>query len=153
MSWGCSAFQPSKGKCLMLLYTSKAEYVAFTGQDFPDNFTTLNRYASVLVREATLCDMWSTLPSGLPVDDDWHEALSDAACEQIASWTAGGIDPQKGAGGQEVQVSSTSIDGASLSFDVASTADARTKAVTELCDAALAHLRNAGLATTAVRSR
>lgn len=136
----------------MLLYTSTPEYETFTGQSFPDNFTTLNRYASSLVRDATLCDLWAALPSGLPVDDDWREALSDATCEQIASWVAAGIDPQKGAGGQEARLTTTGVDGANLSYDTYLTAPDRAKAIDTLCDAALAHLRNAGLASTAVRS-
>ncbi|WP_322544424.1 hypothetical protein U2G91_15630 [Rhodococcoides fascians] len=137
----------------MLVYATTAQYEALTGDTPPDNFSTLNRYAAGLVREATLCDRWVPLPSGLPVDDDLREALSDAACEQIASWNAAGIDPQKGAGGQAVQVSATSIDGASLSYDVASGAEARAQATRSLCDAALMHLRNAGLGSTVVAGR
>lgn len=137
----------------MLLYTTTAQYEALTGDTPPDNFSTLNRYAAGLVRDATLCDRWTALPSGLPVDDDWREALSDAAAEQIAAWDAAGIDPQKGVSGQQIQVASTSIDGASLSYDVASAAAARAKETRSLCDAALAHLRNVGLASTVVAGR
>ncbi len=137
----------------MLVYATTAQYSALTGDTPPDNFSTLNRYAAGLVREATLCDRWVPLPSGLPVDDDLREALSDAACEQIASWDAAGIDPQKGAGGQEVRASSTSLDGAAFTYDVAASAEARAEQTRSLCDAALMHLRNAGLGSTVVAGR
>lgn len=137
----------------MLVYTTPAQYEALTGETPPDNFSTLNRYAAGLVREATLCDRWAALPSGLPVDDDWREALSDAACEQIASWDAAGIDPQKGAGGQDARLTTTGIDGANLSYDTYLTAPDRAKAINTLCDAALSHLRNAGLGSTVVAGR
>jgi len=137
----------------MLVYATTAQYEALTGDTPPDNFSTLNRYAAGLVREATLCDRWVTLPSGLPEDDDLREALSDAACEQIASWDAAGIDPQKGAGGQDARLTTTGVDGANLSYDTYLTAPDRAKAINTLCDAALSHLRNAGLGSTVVAGR
>lgn len=137
----------------MLVYTTPAQYEALTGDTPPDNFSTLNRYAAGLVREATLCDRWVALPSGLPEDDDLREALADCACEQIASWAAAGIDPQKGAGGQDARLTTTGIDGANLSYDTYLTAPDRAKAINTLCDAALAHLRNAGLGSSGVAGR
>ncbi len=137
----------------MLVYATTAQYEALTGDTPPDNFSTLNRYAAGLVREATLCDRWDALSNGLPVDDDLREALADCACEQIAAWDAAGIDPQKGAGGQDARLTTTGIDGANLSYDTYLTAPDRAKMIDTLCDAALSHLRNVGLGSTVVAGR
>ncbi|WP_037161062.1 hypothetical protein [Rhodococcoides fascians] len=136
----------------MLKYSDHSAYVTFTGQTPPDNFDALCRYASGLVKDATVCDRWVALPSGLPVDDELREALSDATNEQIAAWDAAGIDPQKGAGGQEARLTTTGVDGANLSYDTYLTAPDRAKMVDQLCAGAFQILRAAGLASTSVRS-
>lgn len=111
----------------------------------------LLRKASGLVRKAIRNDLYDTLPSGLPEDDDLTEALREATCAQVEVWLAAGITSVAGTAGVEPEVVSSSIDGASLSFDVASRVAARQEIAGCLSVDALDILRAAGLASAAVQ--
>lgn len=77
--------------------------------------------------------------------------MRDATCAQVEMWLTAGINPVAGAGGQEARPTVSAIDGASVSFDTYLTADAFAKAIDNLSDTAFSILRNAGLASGAVR--
>ena len=80
------------------------------------------------------------------------EAMQEATCAQVHAWLASGDDPIKGAGGQEPRLTTTAIDGASLSYDTYLTAPDRMNALKFLAPGALRILRLAGLASSAVQS-
>lgn len=136
----------------MLVYADADNLAAWLGEPAPDNATSLLRHASSRVANACRCDIYDTQPSGLPVDDDIREALRDATCAQAEQWSVLKVDPAAGAGGFDVQVTSSSIDGSSLSTTAAAVDAARAEALDSLCELSVSILRNAGLASSLVRS-
>lgn len=136
----------------MLVYATPSELSTWMGEPASDNAIPLLRAASVLVADATKSDIYDVAANGKPKDDDLLEALRDAACAQAEMWSAAGLDPIKGPGGQKQRLTTSSIDGASLGFDAYLTEPARQAALTGLCDRALLILRNAGLASSQVLS-
>ncbi|MCA1008996.1 hypothetical protein LCL87_25070 [Rhodococcus hoagii] len=136
----------------MLVFATEDQLSSWLGTPGPLNAGVLLREASILVRDACRCDVFDTLPNGLPEDDDKREALQDATCAQAATWAATGDDPLKGPGGQEPRMTLSGIDGAQVSFDTYLTAGDRAKSLTQLCASAYRILRSAGLASSAVQS-
>ena len=106
---------------------------------------TLIREASSLVRKATRFDLYDVTPAGLPSDSFVIAAFRDATCAQVSEWVAADLDPVAGVAGQELQESSSSIAGGSVTLDVSGHSEARARALTELCPRALNILRNEGL--------
>lgn len=136
----------------MLVYADADDLTTWLGGPAPDNAISLLRHASSRVANACRCDIYDTQPSGLPVDDDIREALRDATCAQAERWKELKVDPAAGAGGFDVQITSSSIDGSSLSTTAATVDAARAEALDGLCELSVSILRNAGLASSLVRS-
>ncbi|WP_328438272.1 head-tail connector protein [Nocardia puris] len=108
------------------------------------------REASRLVRRATRNDRYDATPAGIPTDPVLSDALTIATCVQVREWIANGVDPLAGAAGVTPAVASASVNGASVSYDVATQSAARARATVDVCDAARDILRAAGLASAAV---
>jgi hypothetical protein len=113
-----------------------------------DQAKILIRYASQLVRRATANDIYDTYPSGLPVDLDIAEALRDATCAHVSMWFLAGVNPAAGVVGREVLIKSQTADGGSVTYGDGVSAEEIERSLTRLSPAALAILRNAGLAST-----
>lgn len=127
----------------MLVYANPDALEAYTGQPAPANAVALLRRASVMVGVATRAARYQVTPAGLPADDDQAEAMRDATCAQVAAWVVAGVDPS----GEEItaKVASTSIDGASISYDQATATAERDRLTGTLCSEAWDILQLAGL--------
>ncbi|MGM5065726.1 hypothetical protein EU244_012830 [Rhodococcus qingshengii] len=136
----------------MLVYADADDLTTWLGEPAPDNAASLLRHASSRVANACRCDIYDTQPNGLPVDDDIREALMEATCAQAERWKELNVNPAAGAGGLAVQVTSSSIDGSSVSTTAATVDAARAEALEGLCELSVSILRNAGLASSLVRS-
>ncbi|WP_027503243.1 hypothetical protein [Rhodococcus sp. UNC363MFTsu5.1] len=136
----------------MLVYATPAQLATWTGQPEPDNATILLREASILVASACRCDVYDTIPSGLPADDDLVEAMMQATCAHAAQWDRLGIDPAAGPGGLPEKITASSIDGASVSTNAGELAAEAARSLDTLCPSAYRILRLAGLASSAVQS-
>lgn len=100
----------------MLVYATDAELGAWCNP-IPDKAVTLLRDASALVRKATRNDIYDVDAAGKPTDPDVIEAFRDATCKQVALWAANDVDSDKGSAGIDQLPASSSIAGASVSFD------------------------------------
>jgi len=136
----------------VLVYADADDLTTWLGEPAPDNATSLLRHASSWVANACRCDIYDTQPNGLPVDDDIREALMEATCAQAERWKELKVNPAAGAGGCDVQVTSSSIDGSSVSAAAGTVDAARAESLDGLCDLSVSILRNAGLASSLVRS-
>ncbi|MFJ7620054.1 hypothetical protein ACIQYZ_14760 [Rhodococcus erythropolis] len=136
----------------MLVYADADDLTTWLGEPAPDNATSLLRHASSRVANACRCDIYDTQPNGLPVDDDIREALMEATCAQAERWKELKVNPAAGAGGFDVQVTSSSIDGSSVSTTAATVDAARAESLDRLCELSVSILRNVGLASSLVRS-
>lgn len=134
----------------MLVY-AEPHHLADHMAEVPDDAEMLIRYASALVRQATRFDVYDVTPAGMP-DDPWViEAFRDATCVQAAMWAANGINPAAGSAGVEGGVDSSTIAGATVKYNTSHVDHARAS-VDSLCPAALAALRDQGLAGYGVAS-
>lgn len=127
----------------MLTYaksTDLADHMA----EVPEDAEKLIGRASALVGHATRGDWYDVTPAGYPTDPEVIDAMRDATCLQVAAWVAGGVDPMNPAGGVQT-VSSTSMDGASMSFDTTVQVEATRLLMSTLCVEAVQVLRAAGL--------
>lgn len=106
------------------------------------------RYASILVRRHTACDLYEVDPAGAPTEPDIIEAFRDATCAQAAMWLQAGIDASAGTAGQAIAVKSQTADGGSVTYGDAPTAEQISKSLTSLSQTAVMILRNAGLASS-----
>lgn len=120
-----------------------AEYIA----EIPDDADQLIRYASQLVRKATRRDVYDVTPARFPSDPWIIDAFAEATCLQVAEWHHAGLNPAAGAAGQDGRVASSSLAGASVSYDTANGAEIEQQALETLCPAALERLRDEGLAS------
>ncbi|MGR6521844.1 hypothetical protein ACU5JM_09445 [Rhodococcus erythropolis] len=136
----------------MLVYATDGDLSAWMDFPAPEGAASLLRHASARVANACRCDIYDTQPNGRPVDDDLDDALRDATCAQAEQWILLKVDPAAGAGGFDVQVTSSSIDGSSLSTTAATVDAARAEALDGLCELSVSILRAAGLASSLVRS-
>jgi len=103
-------------------------------------------FASRLVSHATMSAIYDADTDGMPTDADLKEALQEATCSQVATWSALTVDPAAGAADGGTTVASKSFGGASIQYSVyASTAQARAKAATSLSQDARLILTEAGL--------
>ena len=141
----------------MLILATPDDLIDWTGGPYPENAPasakTLLRYASSLVSAACRCDIYDTQPNGLPSDDDKRIAMKEAACAQAEQWAELGVNPAAGAGGLDVQVTSSSMDGASISTTAGTVDAARAESLDGLCGMSVQILRDAGLASASVISR
>ncbi|MFC9514388.1 hypothetical protein ACFTSD_01515 [Nocardiaceae bacterium NPDC056970] len=136
----------------MLVFATEDQLAEWSGQPVPSKARVLLREASILVRNACKADVFDTLPNGMPADDDKRIAMQEATCSQAVVWAATGVDPTAGAGGLAREVVSSSIDGASVSYNTANTDSAKATSIDSLCPSAHQILRIAGLSSAAVRS-
>lgn len=136
----------------MQILATPTDLQTYTGATPPTNATVLLREASLLVLGACQADVYCHDENGLPTLARLLTAMTDATCAQAEAWDAAGINPVAGRGSQATQVTSSSIDGASLSFDTQLTASDRAAAVDSLCPSALRILRMEGLASLSVIS-
>lgn len=127
----------------MLVYANRDALEAWTGEPAPDNWEQLIRRASVMVGVATRAARYEVTPAGLPADDDQAEAMRDAVCAQVNAWIIAGVDPF----GESLsaKVTASTIDGASVTLDVASEAADRQRIASTLCSDAWDILQLAGL--------
>ena len=138
----------------MIVYATVADVEAWLQDTAPTNVTGLIRSASMLVGAACRNDLYDTLPSGLPSDDDLADAMRDACCEQINAWVVCGIDPATaGTDTSAPGVVRSEIDGARVEFDPTGIEEAtrnRLRLVSSLSGSAYEILRQAGLASAYV---
>ena len=131
----------------MLLFADSDDLERFTGEDWtqepPANAAALIRRASGMVQHAVRAARFHVGANGLPTDDDVLDALRDATCAQVAFWESSGVDPTKA--DTDARVTATSLDGASLSYDTATAAQAAKQSTDTLCGESVMILHNAGL--------
>ena len=135
----------------MLTYATDAELGAHT-TTIPDDVEVYLRAASGLVRKATRHDIYDVDPAGKPTEPEVIDAFRDATCIHAAQWIANGIHPGKGVAGLEPQAPETSILGATVKLDLGTQNAAALASLHTLVPEAVAELRNANLATSAVSS-
>ncbi|WP_052314081.1 hypothetical protein [Nocardia thailandica] len=133
----------------VLIYAAPDDLIdgAWLTGTVPANAALLIRFASILVRRATMCDRYDTDPTGLPADTVVAEAFRDATCAQAAMWSLAGIDPAAGSVGRELAIASQTADGGSVTYGDTITGAEIDQALNRLHTAALLILRNAGLAS------
>ena len=130
----------------MLVYATPEDLVPDWAAIAPANAAVLLRFASTLVRRATLTAWYTVDTTGAPTDLTVVEAMRDATCSQVATWIALSIDPAKGAADGGKTVAAKSIGSASVQYSTyASTVEARARAATQLSQDALLILADAGL--------
>ena len=138
----------------MLVYATVGDLEAWLQDTAPPNAAGLLRSASVLVTAACRNDLYNTLPSGLPSDENLADAMRDACCEQINAWVLAGIDPATaGTDTSAPGVVKSEIDGARVEFDPTGIEEAtrnRLRLVSALSGSAYEILRQAGLASAYV---
>lgn len=111
----------------------------------PASLERLLRAASVRVATAIRFAAYATDDNGDPSDLHVIEALRDATCQQAALWIGAGIDPTVGALGQELVVTSQSVPGGSVSYDVGGRSEKVAAAITDLSEESASILQLAGL--------
>lgn len=87
----------------------------------------LLRYASGLIRRHTAGALYTVNEDGLPTDLDLRAAMREATCAQVLSWAEAKLTDvilTQGATSQ-AQLTSTSENGASLTFDTSTSSAAR----------------------------
>lgn len=127
----------------MLVYANRDSLEAWTGEPAPDNWEQLIRRASTMVGVATRGALYEVTPAGGPADPDVADALRDAVCAQVNAWIIAGVDPL----GESLsaKVTASTIDGASVTLDVATEAADRQRIAGVLCSDAWDILQLAGL--------
>jgi hypothetical protein len=112
---------------------------------------TLLRFASRLVRRATMTATYATDDAGAPTHEVVRAAFRDATCAQVAAWIASGVDPVAG-GAQPIAapVRGKSLGSGRIEYDTSGSASvtaltARARAATSLGQEALLILADAGL--------
>ncbi|NKS58892.1 hypothetical protein GS504_15645 [Rhodococcus hoagii] len=130
----------------MLIYATREDLGEWLNP-VPDeqNAKALLREASALVRKATRADRYEPTPAGMPADAFIRDAFRDATCAQVSEWVTAELDPVAGLAGQELQEVASSIAGGSVTLDASGQAEARARALTELCPRGVDILRNEGL--------
>lgn len=132
---------------MVLIYANPTDLETWTGQTVdPGEVTPLLRHASILVHRVVRNDIYDTDPSGKPSDPDLLEAMREATCAQAEVWMQLGIQPAGGLAAMEPQITATSVDGASVSYDSGTSVRAKIRAAEALCPAAYIILRDVGLA-------
>lgn len=135
-----------------LIYATVDDLAAWTDTTPPGDADVLLREASTLVQAACLADLYDTDPDGYPTDATLRDAMRDATCAQVVFWAVHGIDPTAGAAGLDAVVTSSGIDGASVSTNAADLAESKTASLGGVVPTASRILRFAGLASNWVRS-
>lgn len=149
----------------MLIYATATDLVAngwLTQQQLPANVGALLRQASVMVRFATRTDQYyvyplnqgDPVPASAPAGTDagkpqlplYSHAMNDTVCQQVTFWTEAAINPDAGLAGLAPVVSTQTVPGGSVTYEVAMTQGWQAEAVEGLCEAAVLILRTAGLA-------
>ena len=130
----------------MLGVAQPDDVVAWAGYTFDKdvNLQPLIRRASSMVQRAVRSARFEVTPAGMPEDPDVMDALRDAVCEQVTVWVENDINPTVIQGASSA-VTSSSIGDASVSYSSVDAAQVKDQAASELCDAALDILANAGL--------
>lgn len=136
----------------MLIFATTQELETWMQTTAPDNAPVLLREASGMVSAACQCDIYDTDENDKPTDVKLLEAMMEATCAQAEAWSASDMDPTKGPGGQAPRLTTSSIDGAALSFDTYLTAPDRNDWVKYIAPSAFRRLRSAGLASSQVQS-
>lgn len=93
----------------------------------PKKITRLLRLASAVVGKATRAAIYNTEANGLPSDADKREAMRDATVYQLIAWVEAGVHEEILTNGATSQpsVSSSSINGSTVSFDNTQSAESR----------------------------
>lgn len=130
----------------MLVFAQPDDVVAWAGYTFDKdvNLQPLIRRASSMVQRAVRSARFEVTPAGMPEDPDVMDALRDAVCEQVTVWVENDINPTVIQGASSA-VTSSSIGDASVSYSSVDAAQVKDQAASELCDAAVDILANAGL--------
>lgn len=127
----------------MLVFAQAEDVERFTGHPAPENTPRLIRKASGMVQHAIRRARFDVAPSGAPADPDVADALRDAVCAQVEFWDGSDVDPTRA--DTKAALSSTGLDGSSMSFDTATAAETKQAVADQLCDEAWLILENAGL--------
>lgn len=135
----------------MLTYATADELGGYM-TELPDHPERYIAAASRLVRNATRAAVYPVDAAGKPTDP-WHiDAMCEAVCWTVAEWVAAGLDPGAGRAGQGAAVVSSSIAGASVTYDAASQREAETASLEHLGTLARTALADAGLLTAGLRT-
>lgn len=103
------------------------------------------QHASILVEDATLADYYEVDDDGYPTEDPIATAFREATVAQVSYWQRAKVNPVGGVLAQTPEVTSQSADGGSVSYGALRTSEALEAALSGLCPAAAAILRQARL--------
>lgn len=134
----------------MRLYATVDDLVPDYLDKAPDNAKRLIRDASLLIEDATLLARYSVDDEGYPTTKAIADAFTAATCFQVAAWKSAGIDPAKGAIGQDLRVGTQSAGGGSVSYVGIATNEDIAKALSAPCASSMRVLRGVGLLNTSV---
>jgi len=136
----------------VLVYATPDDLHDWTQQPPPANAAVLLREASILVADAIGGDLYDVASTGLPAQSRQRDAVRDATCAQAGYWAVNSIDPAKGRAGMELVVTSSGIDGASVSTNAVDLEQAKADSLDALTPSAYRILRQAGMASAWVGS-
>lgn len=128
----------------MLVYADTGDVEKWSGVAAPDNAKVLIRRASQLVAVATRHAYYDTTPAGLPSDPDVADAMRDATCAHVQAMVDAGV-ANATVGSMDAAVTKTSLDGASIDYDVNTAESKRQAVLTTLCPEGMDILTIAGL--------
>lgn len=114
------------------------------GVDAPENASALIRRASQLVAVATRHAAYDTTPAGLPSDPDVADAMRDATCAHVQAMVDAGVENTT-VGRMTAGVAKTSLDGASIDYDLSTGEEKQQAVLTVLCAEGIDILTVAGL--------
>lgn len=134
----------------MRTYATEADVQEWSGTTDPVAPSDI-RAASALVENATRLDHYDVDADGHPTSGPIAEAFREATCEQVAGWSAAGINVAAGAVGQSPRITSQSVPAGSVSYASPIGTAELGAAATSLSTAAALILRNAGLMRDDVR--
>lgn len=139
---------------MAIIYATKADLVEWLDEtpDADDNLLArMLRQASIMVGRACRNDLYDVDPTGKPTDLGYLQAMCDATSAQVEVWLSLGIDPAGGLAAMDPQMASSSVDGASVSFDVSTSVRAKIRAAEALSPSSYSLLTAAGLASAEVQ--
>ncbi|MBY4571247.1 hypothetical protein ACN95_14600 [Gordonia sihwensis] len=133
---------------MVLIYATAADIETWLGEtpDADKPIARMLRQASIMVGRACRNDLYDVDSAGKPTDPDLLEAMRDATCAQVEVWLSLGIDPAGGLAAMEPQITSTSVDGGSVSYDAGTSVRAKIRAAEALSPTSYSLLTAVGLA-------
>lgn len=136
----------------MIPYATPEQLAGYSSfpDGLPDNAPQLLKAATRMVRHYVRFARYDTNPAGQATELDVIDALQDATCLQVMAWLSAGVDPLAGPAALEAPVVSSSVAGASITYDAAAATAAKADLLHNLVPMAQDVLDTAGLGAAGV---